>query len=111
MPSLSIELPCRLGRRIDPGDDLESGAYVDRLEGGWLQSPEVKAADGGTPVEWAAETHEVARHVWSEPPESHVVDDAYYAKVLPSLDQELGLAGMRLARVLNEAYGGACAAR
>jgi hypothetical protein len=43
-----------------------------------------------------------------ELPERHVVDDAYYAKVLPSLDRQLGLAGLRLAKFLNEGYGAAC---
>ena len=87
------------------------GAYVDRLEGGWLASPEAQAAGGGTPAAWAEETHKVARSVWDQLPERHVVDDAYYAKVLPSLDQQLGIAGLRLSRLLNEAYGGACQAR
>ena len=41
-------------------------------------------------------------------PERHVVDDAYYAKVLPSLDRQLGLAGLRLAKFLNEGYGAVC---
>jgi hypothetical protein len=49
--------------------------------------------------------------VWSELPESHLVDGAYYAKVLPSLDRLLGVASLRLARTLNEAYGGLCVAR
>jgi hypothetical protein len=37
-----------------------------------------------------------------------VVDDTYYAKVLPTLDRQLGLAGLRLARLLNEANGDSC---
>lgn len=49
--------------------------------------------------------------MWSELPEIHVVDDAYYTKVLPSLDRQLEVAGVRLARVLNEAYEGACVSR
>ena len=40
------------------------GAYVDRLEGGWLTSPEAKGVDGGTPAGWAEQTHAVARRVW-----------------------------------------------
>jgi hypothetical protein len=43
-----------------------------------------------------------------ELPERHVVDDAYYAKVLLSLDRQLGLAGLRLAKFLNEGHGAAC---
>jgi hypothetical protein len=50
----------------------------------------------------------VARRVWDEPSARHVIDDAYYSKVLPSLDRQLGLAGLRLAKSLNEGYGVAC---
>ena len=56
------------------------GAYVDRLEGGWLASPEPQGVDGGTPAQWAEETHRAARYVWEQLPESRMVDDAYYAQ-------------------------------
>ena len=86
------------------------GAYVDRLESGWLASPEAQGADGGTPSEWAEETHLAARAVWEQLPGSRVVDDAYYGKVLPTLDRQLGLAGLRLARLLNDMQApGQCA--
>jgi len=88
------------------------GAYVDRLESGLLSSPEPIGADGGTPAEWAEETHRAARYVWGQLPESRVVDDAYYGKILPTLDRQLGLAGLRLARFLNDMQAPAqCAAR
>jgi hypothetical protein len=86
------------------------GAYVDRLETGWLSSPEAQANADGTPATWGEETHRVARGVWDELSEQHLVDNAYYAKVLPVLDRQLGLAGLRLARYLNEAYGSTCSA-
>lgn len=76
------------------------GAYVDRLE--------AQNVDGGAPAQWAEETHREARYVWDQLPESRVIDDAYYAKILPSLDRQLGLAGLRLAHYLNEAYISAC---
>ena len=46
--------------------------------------------------------HKAARFVWDELLKNHFVDDAYYAKVLPTLDRQLGLAGLRLAGFLNE---------
>jgi hypothetical protein len=46
------------------------GACVDRLEGGWLTSPEAQGVGGGTPAEWAEERHRVARYVWEQLPES-----------------------------------------
>ena len=84
------------------------GAYVDRLKTGWLTSHDAQIGAGGTPATWAEETHKVAQFVWEQLPKSHVVDDTYYAKVLPLLDRQLGLAGLQLARFLSDAYGGAC---
>jgi hypothetical protein len=48
------------------------------------------------------ETHWAGRTVWEQLPASRVVEDGYYAKILPTLDRQLGLAGLRLARLLNE---------
>ena len=82
------------------------GAYVERLEAGWLKS---KAAQpgihGGAPLDWALETHRAAQQVWALTPADKVLDDAYYGKILPILDRQLGVAGLRLARFLNDAYG------
>jgi S1/P1 Nuclease len=85
------------------------GGYVDGLEDGWLRSAEAQGADGGTIIEWAEATHSAAQTVWNRLPASRVLDDAYYEAVLPVLDRQLGLAGLRLAKFLNTAYGdGAC---
>ena len=92
----------------DQGHDLELGR-IRRLAGGWA---EAKGVDGGTPAEWAEETHRAARYVWEKLPASRIVDDAYYAKILPTLDRQLGLAGLRLARFLNDVQApGQCAPR
>lgn len=80
------------------------GAYVDRLESGWLTSPQAQGADGGNFVEWATGTHANAQQVWNQLPANKVLDDTYYQAILPILDKQLGLAGIRLARFLNEAY-------
>ena len=101
-----------MGRHPDQGHDLELGAYVDRLESGWLTSTEAQGVDGGTSAKWAQETHRAARYAWERLPESRVVDDAYYAQILPTFDRQLGLAGLRLARFLNELQApGQCGAR
>ena len=77
-----------------------------------MASPEAKGVDGGTPAEWAEETHRAARAVWEQLPASRIVDDAYHAKILPTLDRQLGLAGPRLARFLNDVQApGQCTAR
>ena len=80
------------------------GAYVDRLEGGWLKSPEAVDTDGGTFIQWAEATHSAAQTIWNLLPPSRVLDDDYYQAVLPVLDKQLGIAGLRLARLLSEAY-------
>jgi S1/P1 Nuclease len=81
------------------------GAYTDRLEQGWLKTPEAQgSADGGSIVDWATSTHAAAQVVWNALPQDHVLDDNYYQLAQPILDKQLGLAGIRLARFLNEAY-------
>jgi S1/P1 Nuclease len=83
------------------------GAYVDRLENGWLKSPEATrpGIDGGTFVDWAEETHALAPIVWNGRPADDVLDDRYLREVQPILDRQLGVAGLRLAKFLNEAFG------
>jgi len=90
------------------------GAYVNRLEGGWLAGAEARAADadGGSAADWANATHTQGQAVWDLVPPTRVLDDSYFQQVLPVVDRQLGLAGLRLARFLNEAYETrACAAR
>ena len=83
------------------------GAYVARLEAGWLKSPQ--AADpnisSSSPAHWALETHRAAQQVWALTPQNKILDDDYHRKILPILDRQLGVAGLRLARFLDEAYG------
>ncbi|SHK37040.1 S1/P1 Nuclease [Bradyrhizobium lablabi] len=84
------------------------GRYVDLLEtgNGWLTSPEAKVSgiDGGTPEQWAEETHKAAQAVWALLPENSVLGDAYYQRVAPIVSRQLGVAGLRLAKFLNDAY-------
>jgi hypothetical protein len=80
------------------------GAYVDRLETDWLKSGDAVGVDGGTPTDWIVETHKAATTVWNLVPPNKVLDDSYYDQVLPVLDRQLGLGGLRLAAFLNKAY-------
>ena len=81
------------------------GAYVDRLEEGWLKTSEAQGdADGGSLIDWATQTHTAAQIVWNQLPDDHVLDDNYYQSIQPILDKQLSLAGIRLARFLNDAY-------
>jgi len=87
------------------------GAYVDRLEAGWLNGDEAKreSADGApigraAIVKWAEDTHKAGEKVWKLRPANNVLDDNYLNAVVPVLDRQLGVAGLRLARFLNQAY-------
>jgi hypothetical protein len=105
----------------DPEDHLGRGAYVDRLEAGWLTSPEAQAEDparnptlpdADTLRKWAEETHKAAHTVWYLRSADDVLNDRYLRDVLPPvLDRQLGVAGLRLARFLNAAFGSACPTR
>ncbi|WP_315830760.1 S1/P1 nuclease [Bradyrhizobium prioriisuperbiae] len=78
------------------------GAYVDRLENGWLKTN----TDPGdmAPESWAVTAHAAAREVWNAVPATMTLDDDYYRTALPVLDRQLGLGGLRLAKFLNDAY-------
>lgn len=93
------------------------GAYVDRLEDGWLKTAEAQAEDPAanhapidekTFIAWAEETHRAAQTVWYGRPADDVLDDRYLRDVLPIMDRQLGIAGLRLARFLNEAASQPC---
>jgi len=99
---LPVQLPPGVDGTLIKATTWSWGAYVDRLEGGWLTSPAAKGVNGGTPAEWAEETHRAARSVWEQLPANRVVDDGYYAKILATLDRQIGLGGLRLARFLND---------
>jgi hypothetical protein len=86
------------------------GAYVDGLEKGWLATADVAKEQQGEPLDWANETHAIAKDVWV--PDAATLDDFYYRKVRKKLDAQLGRAGLRLARYLNDIYAApACPAQ
>lgn len=78
------------------------GAYVDALEAGWLATADVARESAGTPLDWAQETHAVAKSFWVA--DAATLDQFYYRKTPKIIDQQLGRAGLRLARFLNDAY-------
>jgi len=88
------------------------GAYVDRLEQTVLATQDFDLRSGGDQfADWAMQSHAVGELVWNDKmiPADGTIDDAYYAAVLPLLDQQLALGGQRLARLLNETFAaGSC---
>ena len=87
------------------------GAYVDRLETGWLLSDEARSAHTGGPLDWALDSHAQAQRIWALTPADGVLNDAYYAQAQPILDRQLGLGGIHLADYLNAAFAHGCEER
>jgi len=81
------------------------GEYVRYLEQCWLRGKDINALQRGTPVDWALEAHRAAVDVAYAVPEDLKLGLPYYQSSLPVVDRQLALAGVRLARVLNQALG------
>lgn len=80
-----------------------------RKEADWLKilsqvSPEkIPTLQTGSVTQWAMESWQAAKdHAYKIPP-NHQLGQAYYDKSLPVVEDRLRKAGLRLARVLNEA--------
>ncbi len=87
------------------------GAYVDRLEQGWLKTEGFQLrVNSESPVDWALQSHALAPLIWNDTlvPRDGTLSDNYYTAVLPILDQQLALAGVRLARFLNDVADTGC---
>jgi hypothetical protein len=71
-----------------------------------IRPADLAAWSTGTPASWAAEAHAIAQHVaYGTLPEKPPLEigQAYEAAAEPMVEQQLVLAGVRLAGVLNEA--------
>jgi S1/P1 Nuclease len=80
-------------------------AYVSRLEYTWLPRQNIMALAKGTVVEWVEEAHKAAKDVAFTVPMGADLDEDNVALVLPTLDRQLAVAGLRLARILNGTFG------
>jgi hypothetical protein len=78
------------------------GAYVGRLETGWLAQRDVTDLSGGTPIDWAVEAHKFGHEIAYKYPDDGILGLEYLHKSQPVVDRQLALAGVRLARLLNE---------
>lgn len=95
--------PCNLHGAWDSGlirhTGLSTEQYAAHLE--VLISDQHLTATG-TPEDWANESHNDAKSAWLN--DGGQVDDSYYKKEIPVVDERLALAGLRLAAVLNAAF-------
>jgi hypothetical protein len=81
---------------------LSEEEYVSQLNK-LIEQKHLEKQATGSPVDWANESHLQARHILTPTPT--VVDEAYYQANIELINERLALAGLRLAKVLNEALG------
>lgn len=85
--------------------DPDAKHYAEQLNN-WLNTQPAGAFQDRSVVEWAMESHDIARdHVYMLP-EDRKLGEEYYRANVPVVDQQLAKAGVRLAKLLNEALGG-----
>ena len=99
--------PCNLHFVWDIGLLEHSGRhdakeYAAFLEG-LISARNMWKEPEGTPEEWANQSFQLAKKVWVN--DGDVVDEAYYRASMPILNDQLAIAGIRLAKVLNETLG------
>ena len=78
---------------------------MDDLENDWLKSATATADQEDDPVKWTEAAHNeiLARNIWVQ--DGATLDQAYYDRAVPLVTQQVGLAGLRLARYLNDVFG------
>ncbi len=82
---------------------LSEAAYAERLQA-WLKKRSIVDLQKGTVVDWALEAHRAAVDVAYRLPKNRRLSKSYFEKSRPVMDELLAKAGVRLARVLNEAF-------
>jgi hypothetical protein len=78
---------------------LNDGKYVDGLET-LIRDRRLDLKAGGSPADWARESHDLARAALV--PNHGVIDETYYRRSIAVVDERLAVAGLRLAKLLNE---------
>jgi hypothetical protein len=81
---------------------LKPEDYDEQLEK-LIKSEHMAAQDGGTPEEWANESVRLAQAAWVQ--DGANLDEQYYRKEITVVDRQMALAGLRLAKMLNETIG------
>lgn len=82
---------------------LSEAAYIAHLQV-WLKKRSISDLRKGTVVDWALEAHRAAVDVAYRLPKNRRLSKNYFEKSRPVMDELLAKAGVRLARILNEAF-------
>jgi S1/P1 Nuclease len=101
-----FDRPCNLHSVWDIELILHAGLrehrYASELEK--MIAEDHLRAGSADPVAWANDSLQLAKQAWVQPQTN--IDEAYYVRERPVVDRQLALAGLRLARLLNEELGG-----
>jgi hypothetical protein len=81
---------------------LKPNEYADRLLR-LAKTDSLAGQDGGTPEQWANESVRLAQAAWVQ--DGANLDEQYYRKEITVVDRQMALAGLRLARLLNDTIG------
>jgi hypothetical protein len=98
--------PCNLHFAWDMGLIGHSGRGESRYDlelENLITREKLPGRAGGTPETWADESFRLAKQVWVN--EGGAVDEAYYRRNISLIDERLVLAGLRLAKMLNDSFG------
>jgi len=68
-----------------------------------IQSQKLSSGDGGTPEQWANESLRSTAEAWV--PDGANLDEKYFQKEIKVVDRQMALAGLRLAKLLNDTIG------
>jgi S1/P1 Nuclease len=68
-----------------------------------IGTDKLAALAGGIPEEWANESHQLAQAAWV--PDGTDLNERYYDKQIKVVDRRMALAGLRLAKLLNDSIG------
>lgn len=98
--------PCNLHFAWDTGLIKHAGISEERYRARLnelIASRKLAVQADGTPAEWANESFWLAKKVWVD--EGGAVDETYFESNIGIVNRRLALAGVRLARLINEALG------
>ncbi len=95
--------PCNLHGAWDIGliehaarSDEQYSAEIEQL----ISRQHLQSKADGTPATWANESFQIAKEVLVN--DGGVIDEIYFRKSMPLLNERLALAGLRLAKLLND---------
>jgi hypothetical protein len=81
---------------------LKPDDYAERLEK-LIKSEHLAGQDSGTPEQWASESVRLTQAAWVQ--DGTNLDEAYYQREIKVVDRQMALAGLRLAKLLNDTLG------